>query len=176
MSDIKVNMGSGGIKIPGYIGVDLFHKDAEVKADIAATPYKPDTVSAIFCSHVIEHISPPHFFQTLAHWHRILVPNGIVEILCPNAIIYLEEQLGHLKSNNHNMSQTWGLINVLGLYDKGAGMANKNFFTIELLKWYLIETKFKVLNIIEQETRVKSDTHIEYRPKGDIFCQAQVIK
>jgi len=169
-------MGSGGLQKSGYIGVDLYHKGADVKADIAATPYKPDTVSSIYCSHVIEHISPLHFLKTLAHWHRILIPDGQIEILCPNAIIYLEELLGHLKSNNHNQAQTWGLINVLGMYDKGVGMANRNFFTVKLLEWYLVETKYKVLRISEHETRVKLAGHVEYREKGDIFCLAQVIK
>ena len=98
---MKLNIGSGGLKIPGYTSVDKYHPGADVKRDAADTGFGFETIDYIFTSHMIEHLEPDHFDKTLEHWHQILKPTGHLEILCPNARIYIEEWL-----ERHN-SQDW---------------------------------------------------------------------
>jgi len=61
------------------LGVDIVH-------DITSLPmFKDETVSEIRVSHTIEHIHPNNLIKALNEWYRILIPNGLLRIYCPDA-------------------------------------------------------------------------------------------
>ncbi|MHA2363884.1 MAG: class I SAM-dependent methyltransferase [Candidatus Hodarchaeales archaeon] len=173
---MRLNMGSGGIKKAGFINVDLYHSGADIKADVAETNFKPNTVDVIYCSHVVEHLTPAHFERALQHWYDILKPDGKLEILCPNALVYLEEWVHAIKHNDLKSAMVWGRRNILGWEDKGDGMINRNLFTAKILETYIKAFNFEIKIIQEQETRVKDPGHIEYRNFGDLYCLAMAKK
>ena len=84
MSELKLNLGSGGTKFPGFINVDLYDPRADVKADITKLPYGPDTVDEIISYQVLEHISPYKLLDTLSEWNRVLKPGGKLAIEMPD--------------------------------------------------------------------------------------------
>lgn len=83
---LKLNVGCGNKKKPEYINVDL---DSLVKPDIvlnvsSALPFKDDRFNAIEAYHVIEHIFPWLVLDVLREFFRILKPQGLLAIECPN--------------------------------------------------------------------------------------------
>ena len=87
---MKLNLGSGTDYRKGYVNVD---SNKVVKADkyfdLNKLPYpiKDNSVSEIYCSHIIEHltISPPEF---LLECHRILKRKGELRLIFPNVHWY----------------------------------------------------------------------------------------
>jgi len=94
MSELRLNLGSGDTKFPGFINIDLYDDRADVKADIAKLPYEDNTVDEIVAYQVIEHLSPFKLLDILREWHRVLKKDGKLAVempdileLCKNFII-----------------------------------------------------------------------------------------
>ena len=71
---IKLNLGSGGELIPGYISVDKHDIRAQVIADVTTMELPDNTVDEIIAIHLFEHISPYKAMDTLKRWCRWLKP------------------------------------------------------------------------------------------------------
>lgn len=72
-------IGFTNIDIRNLPGVDIVH-------DITDLPmFKDDSADEIRASHVIEHILTNKIIKTLAEWYRVLKPNGLLRIYCPDA-------------------------------------------------------------------------------------------
>lgn len=83
---IRLNLGCGRSKVPGYIGVDkIGFPEADVVADLAGPwPWRDNTVSEVIASHFIEHLDcheRVHFFNEL---DRVLVEGGRAVIVTPH--------------------------------------------------------------------------------------------
>jgi predicted SAM-dependent methyltransferase len=89
---IKLHLGSGGIRIPGYLNVDLrpgphidFIDDVGVLSQ-----FKTGTIQSIYACHVLEHFSHEMGTSTqkctevLKRWHELLVPGGTLYVAVPN--------------------------------------------------------------------------------------------
>ncbi len=83
--EIKLNVGSGGTEIPGYIGIDhkqggeaypLTYNNGELVAD--------KSVSVLLASHVLEHFSHRDVATVVAEWVRVLKPGGWLKIAVPD--------------------------------------------------------------------------------------------
>jgi ubiquinone/menaquinone biosynthesis C-methylase UbiE len=83
---VRLNLGSGDTRIPGFINVDLYNPAADLKADVSSLPYANETVEEIVAYHVIEHINPAHLQGTLNEWYRILKPGGKLAIEMPDIL------------------------------------------------------------------------------------------
>lgn len=81
---MKLDIGSGSNKKPGYIGVDKFKlKGVDRIADInKKLPFKDNSVDAIYCSHVLMYAKDIDF--TLKEFHRICRPEATIEIKVPH--------------------------------------------------------------------------------------------
>ena len=170
---MKLNIGSGGTKIKGYISVDKYHDGADVKAPANDTGYKSETVSEIFCSHMIEHIELDEFKMCLDHWYDILKIGGKMHLMCPNAEVYVKEWLYAAQSHNYESLSGWATRNVLGWENHGKGMLNRNLFTPQFLEFLVGNAGFDVEKCVVTETRVKVKNHVEYRENGDIQLVAR---
>ena len=84
--DKTLDIGCGGNKIAGSIGMDIYAfegVDIVHDLDVFPWPIENNSFDKIICSHVVEHISKPReFYKEL---HRISKDNALVEI--HNAII-----------------------------------------------------------------------------------------
>ena len=166
---MKLNIGSGGLTKPGFIGLDLYAKNVEIKADCDNTGCISESVEFIYTSHMIEHLTIDKFKSALNHWYDILKPGGYLLINCPNASVYIWEWLGNNKNENYDKMLNWSLRNLVGWEGHGTGMLNRILFTDKLLIYFINKfSKFNILHCFITETRVKNKNHIEYRKDGDL--------
>lgn len=169
----KLHIGCGKRILKGYINIDPYESVAQLKVDAAETGFPPDSVGEILCIHVIEHIEHDHFMKTLIHWKEILKPEGVVKLRCPNAVVYVREWLAAYEKGAHGYLDEWGRINMLG-HSKHAGTLNRQLLTPELLRMKLEAAGFLNNNIEVGETRPEQRHTFEYRPDGDIICEARL--
>ena len=82
---VKLNLGSGGTRIPGYTSVD-FDEDLkpDVVSDVESLPFDDETVDEIFASHVLEHL--PLESDALSEWKRVLIPGGLLTVAVPDVL------------------------------------------------------------------------------------------
>jgi GT2 family glycosyltransferase len=81
---IKLNLGCGGVSIPGYIGVDKFDSRAHIVMDVTNLELPENSVEEIQSLHMLEHISPYKVTDLLKSWLRILKPGGKLVLELPN--------------------------------------------------------------------------------------------
>lgn len=81
---IKIDLGCGRYKKPGFIGVDKFSiVEPDVVCDVEKErlPYDDSSVAEIYSSHVFEHIQDIQFVMN--ELHRVLAPDGLLTIRVP---------------------------------------------------------------------------------------------
>ena len=83
-SDIKLNLGSGGISYPGYLSVDMHDPRSHIHMDITKLDFDDNSVTEILASHVFEHLNPYHSIDILKNWLRVLKPGGKLIMEMPN--------------------------------------------------------------------------------------------
>lgn len=81
---IRFNMGAGRDKLDGYISVDKYNPNADIKQDIMQLSLPNNCADEILASHVIEHL--PHFKikEVLTSWYSTLKPEGKLILEQPN--------------------------------------------------------------------------------------------
>lgn len=89
---IKLDVGCGGNKQKGFIGMDLrpIKGIVDIIHDCETVPYPlPDeSCSVILASHLIEHICPQRFMDVMNEWWRLLKVGGQAWISLPYAGSY----------------------------------------------------------------------------------------
>lgn len=94
---MKVDVGSGGYKRPGYIGMDILpsaeaafdsdNLDVDVVCDIEHErwPFEDNSVTHIFSSHCLEHVHPDRLSYIYSEMSRIAADGAEIEIWNPYA-------------------------------------------------------------------------------------------
>jgi len=84
--DLKLDLGCGRNKVPGFHGVDLYSPDADTKLDLLTFPWPwaDESVIEIHASHFIEHIDQEKRWPFFEECWRVLKPGGIMRIFVPN--------------------------------------------------------------------------------------------
>lgn len=83
---MKLNVGCGNRRVPGYFGVDLQAGPAvDQVVDLTAHPWPfPDnSVESVIAWHFLEHLPGPELARAMDEIKRILVPGGEVYIRVP---------------------------------------------------------------------------------------------
>jgi len=163
---LKLNVGSGNDKKPGYVSIDLYNEKADLQAPAHCLPYPDGSVDEVFSSHMIEHLTPQELELALKEWRRVLKPGAMLRIRCPNFELYVREFL----EGDYNARWAWGIINLMGWQDRGPGYWNHNGFTAARLHRILTDAGFAVATCGTVETRMKHGP--EYRENGDIYAEA----
>jgi predicted SAM-dependent methyltransferase len=93
--DLNLNIGSGGESYPFFINLDLpsdhykerhkKHKFIPYDLSKDKLPYENNTVSNIFCSHVIEHCEDSAVNKLFYECIRVLKKKGVFRITCPDS-------------------------------------------------------------------------------------------
>ena len=81
----KLDIGCGGAKLPGYVGMDVFPLpgiDVIHSFDDLPYPFADDSFDEVKCYNALEHVAD--FVATVAEIHRILRPGGVLKVLCPH--------------------------------------------------------------------------------------------
>lgn len=162
----RLNIGSGSHRAPGYISVDRYDKHADVNADAACLPYANESIAEIMTSHMVEHLRPEHFRRALREWMRVLHPGGKLMIRCPNIEPYLHRWL----EGSYDLRWGEGLAWLIGVPDRGDGYINRNMFTPERLREFVVKAGFEILFSECHPTRSG------HMPGGDCLCIARKPK
>jgi len=74
---IKLDLGCGKNKLPGFIGVDIRpDTDADIVCSALELPYKNASVDEINCSHLVEHFMPAEARKLFDEIYRVLKIGG----------------------------------------------------------------------------------------------------
>jgi predicted SAM-dependent methyltransferase len=92
---VRLNLGSGPERIPGWTGVDIVGMKADVTWDLRrGIPFPDSSVDAIFMEHVVEHFTFADTLRLLAECRRVLVPAGLIRLGVPDFGRYMESYVG----------------------------------------------------------------------------------
>ena len=75
----------------------IIYRHSEVGGDVInhnvnlGLPFKDSSVEVIFSSHFIEHLTFEEGINFLRECHRVLRPNGILRIVCPDIMIWIDK-------------------------------------------------------------------------------------
>ena len=83
--ELKVNIGSGGRPMAGYLNTDVTPHPGVDRVCFAWDLGLPnESVSEIQCHHVIEHFFPKDWPPALTEFWRVLKPGGRIHLSCPD--------------------------------------------------------------------------------------------
>lgn len=109
---IKLNLGSGGVEVPGYLSVDKFDNRALIIMDALDLELPENSVEELLCSHMFEHINPYRSHELLAKWCRILKPGGKLIMELPNIEELCKEFAGADKAGRYGiLNCIYGSVN-----------------------------------------------------------------
>lgn len=153
---MKLNLGSCGTEIPGYISVDIV-PPAEVITDLAEKwPWPNDSIEAVKAIHVFEHL--PDMIHVMNELWRVCRNGAIVEIEVPSA----SHGAGGFQDPTH---KSYWTMNTFLYFEAGA--AERERFG----DYYGIKGRFLVKNIRERKGSGKLKEAVFI-----ICAQLQVIK
>jgi SAM-dependent methyltransferase len=80
---VVVNLGCGGRKKPGQIGIDRYRDShADIIAELAeGIPLADGSADEVVAEHVLEHV--PDLVRLMEEIHRVLVPGGVLRLEVP---------------------------------------------------------------------------------------------
>lgn len=107
----KLNLGSGNNRVDGFISVDLYDEEADVRADICELPYPDDSVDEIVCYQVIEHVPYNKSNQMFSEMYRVLKPQGTVIVETPDIDVVCRQIL------EEGLQDKW-IYNLVGEYHR----------------------------------------------------------
>lgn len=93
---IRLNLGCGRYPLPGFINVDQFaNVNPDLVADVLHLPYGPGSVDAIYCGHLLEHLTLEEGRRALAYWRGLLKTGGTIAITVPNFDVLANRHLAN---------------------------------------------------------------------------------
>lgn len=134
MSDIKLHIGSAGVRTTGWTNLDYVDsgwkaKDLSINVDINCNvvngiPLENDTVSAIYSSHFLEHLNWHEGLNFIQECYRICKAGAVIRFVVPDADYFvkkfIERDLEFFKDPNRcynnwmgNLTDTF-LWNIIG--------------------------------------------------------------
>jgi predicted SAM-dependent methyltransferase len=116
---MKLNLGCGSKKIPGFVGVDI--KEADVVADIRKLPFDDDSAEEIMAIHVCEHFYVREILGVMREWRRVLKPGGTMALELP----CLDKVLWHFQNGSPENFTLWPLYGDPGTHKDGEPALHK---------------------------------------------------
>ena len=84
---MRLNLGSGGRKLDGYINVDMqFEEEPDVLCNIGrdSWPFDDSSVDGAVAHHIMEHLTTPELFHFMQELHRVCKNGARIEIKLPH--------------------------------------------------------------------------------------------
>lgn len=168
MSEIKLHLGCGNNKIKGWVNIDKYKKVDIIDDMIILKRFKDKTISEIYTSHAIEHITPEDFIRALKRWYTLLKIGGTLVIRCPNAEYHLNRYLNISDEEKLNdmisLKKKGYLRGIFGYQNRGEGYKNRNLFTKGLLAKSIEYVGFKVEDC--RECSLRTSKMVSYLKSG----------
>jgi len=105
--NIKLNLGSGGVEVPGYLSVDKYDTRASILWDVFdLDKHLPEnSVEEMLASHLFEHVNPYKSVELLQKWNKILKPGGKLIMELPNILELCQDFV------NGSKAERYGILN-----------------------------------------------------------------
>lgn len=147
---LRLNIGCGGRRIPGYTGVDVVKRPAaDIVAPAGKIPLADGSCEEIMAIHLFEHLLPWEAADVLKEWHRLLAPGGKLVLEMPDLKKCCENILKQLKGievmagKHPHQAGLWGLYGDDRLRDPY--MLHRWGYTFKTIKPILEEAGFRNL-------------------------------
>ena len=128
---IKLNVGSGGVEVPGYISVDKYDTRANIIMDVLELELPENSVEEILASHLFEHINPYNAVDLLKKWLKILKPGGKLIMEVPDIEALCRDFV------TANKQGRYGILNcIYGAVNTKEGGAPSEITSPHLWGWY----------------------------------------
>ena len=152
---MKLNIGAGNRRLPGYTGVDAVQRPgADIVAPAHAIPLPDACADEILGVHIWEHFLYWECDGVLAEWRRLLKPGGALVLEMPDLLKCCRNILEGRVGKKPDQLGMWGLFGDVTLQD--VHMLHRWAWTFATLQPFLAERGF--VNIVERET--------QYHPAG----------
>lgn len=108
-ADLKLHLGCGPNRKPGWINIDLYDAGADLRLDMRERlPFKDNSVSLIYSEHFFEHVAyPGEVMHLLSESRRILVPNGRFSVGVPDTVLDVRTYLTPNPSYEKDVWDHW---------------------------------------------------------------------
>ena len=90
---MKLNLGCGHKKLPGFVNVDLAGSDQDVDLSVFPWPWEDGAVDEIVASHILEHFSKEGGRTFIEECYRVLNGDGILHIAVPDMDKFIQAHL-----------------------------------------------------------------------------------
>lgn len=135
---VRMNLGCGPDNRPGYINVDAYVDNADLKMDIFDLPLPDNSVDEIFSSHMLEHLGKFEVPNALKEWSRVLKPTGKLQLNLPDLEWCVQQWLDLPEDSRWG----WPLDTLFGLQTH-PGEYHKTGFTADRIEKLLKHFGFK---------------------------------
>lgn len=138
---MKINLGCGSDRRAGYVNIDAFTPESDVRSDLCALSLKEGSVDEVYCAHVLEHLAEQDILAAMNEMRRVLnEEDGRVVILVPDFAWCLENWLELPES------QKWGwAIDTIFGNQNHAGELHRTGFTEARMKRLLEKSGFRAI-------------------------------
>lgn len=109
-----VSLGCGNQPYEGYIGLDWSGYAADIRGDLPHLPFRDNSITEFFASHVVEHIPYWQVRDVLREVYRALKPrDGLFWGYVPDAVGIIEGWIKAREENDIGATESW-LGNIYG--------------------------------------------------------------
>lgn len=88
---LRLHLGCGEHRLPGWVNVDLYHEAADLRADVRlGLPFDDGAAGAIYLAHLLEHLEyPVEALDVLRECRRVLGDGGLLRVVVPDIRSFL---------------------------------------------------------------------------------------
>ncbi len=169
LGELRVNLGCGEKPLPGYLNVDMRPlPEVDIVADVRRLPFEPGSLSEIASAHLVEHFRQHHLeVVILPYWRSLLVPGGILRIVCPNWAVMIEQLNAGGLSFAEFKQVTFGLQDYSG--DDHFAM-----YSPDTLSQLLTRAGFSHIEVLEERRQngLSPEMELTARADGDDSAEA----
>ena len=161
---MKLHLGSGKIRLNGWLNVDLEAPEADLHLDLRnPLPFESESVEYIFNEHFIEHITREEAISFLKECNRILKPNGVIRLSTPNLKFLVE---CYLAQNINEWGDLWRPASPCHMMNEGMRFWGHQFlYDAEELINLMSDSGFMYLKFARwRKSNINELTNLENRP------------
>lgn len=146
---MRLNIGCGNRRLPGYTGIDAVERPAaDIVAPADAIPLQDGCADEVMAIHLVEHVFSWEVPALLAEWRRLLKPGGMLVLEMPDALKCARNLIEGRQGKKLDQLSMWGLYGDDTLRDPY--MMHKAGWWFARLKPVVESAGFT--NVVERET------------------------